>query len=170
MARHARILTSIWTSDFCERTAGAQRLYLLAISQPTLSYAGVLPYTCKRWAGLAPDTRPGDIAKAVNELVNHSYLVVDGNTEEVWVKSYLRYEGVLWIPNTRRSMWREIGAVQSVPIRLAMQEQYPELFAQPNGHGLAQPLGEPFPEPLLEQLRQRFGLPPRQPKSEGSLA
>jgi hypothetical protein len=170
MARHARILTSIWTTDFCDRSAAAQRLYLMAISQPTLTYAGVLPYTCRRWAGLAPDTRPGDIAKAVNELVEHRYFLVDGDTEEVWVRTYLRHEGVLWMPNSRKAMWREIGLIQSVPIQQAIRCEYPELFHQPNGNGLAKPFGEPFPDLIVEGMRERFGLPKRPPKSEGSLA
>lgn len=170
MARHARILTSIWTSDFCERTASAQRLYLLALSQPTLTYAGVLPYTRKRWAGLAVDTKPADITRAVTELVDYRYFIVDEDTEDVWVRSYLRHEGVLWMPNSRKPMWREITLIQSRPIQEAIRQEYPELFAQPNGKGLAEPIGEPFPEHLLNELRRRFGLPIKEPKPEESLA
>lgn len=167
MARHARILTSIWNDlDFVHRTSGAQRLYLLALSQPSLNYAGVLPYTTRRWAGLAPDTTPGIVSKAIQELAQHRYLVLDGETEEVWIRSYLRHEGVLWMPNSRKPMWREIGLIQSVPIQQAIRHEYPELFHEPNGKGLSEPIGEPFPKPILDGMRQRFGLPIR----EGSLA
>jgi hypothetical protein len=168
---HARILTKIWSDpDFRGCTAEAQRLYFLAISQPTLSYAGVVPYTPKRWAGFAHNTKIAHVCAAARELAQGRFVVIDEDTEELWVRTYVRHDGMLWIPNSRAAMFREIETIQSEPIGVGFREEYPELFAQPNGHGLAQPLGEPFPEPLLEQLRQRFGQPKRQPKGEGSLA
>ena len=54
MARdHARVLVSIWgDDDWRDLPAAAQRIYIVALSQPGLSYAGVTPYLPGRWANL----------------------------------------------------------------------------------------------------------------------
>lgn len=153
MARsQARILTSIWHDrDFLARTAVAQRLYLLALSQDTVSFCGVISYTAGRWGSLAADTTVAAIRKGVAELVAHHFVVVDARTEELWIRSFLKYDGVLASPNLIRPMIRDFDAVHSQPIRDGIHQYIRDQL--PDG------LPEGFPKPIREQYQERFGEP-----------
>lgn len=126
MARsYAQLHTSIWQDrDFCALPAFAQRVYLLLISQPTVSYAGVLAYTERRFAAMAVDTTKGEIADAMCVLEDADYLVTDDETEEVWVRSWCRYNGVLDHPNLRKAMAAAYDDVLSPGIRAAIFAEY----------------------------------------------
>ena len=102
MARtRATLHTSIWNpdSEFQFRTSAAQRLYFLILTQGDLSLCGVVSLTVDRWARLASDTKPLQIKKALAELAEHRYLVVDNNTQEVWIRTFTAHDGVLRQPN-----------------------------------------------------------------------
>jgi hypothetical protein len=153
MARtQARIFTSIWhDKDFLERSAGAQRLYLLALSQEGVSFCGVVGFTASRWSTLAPDTPPAAIRKQVAELVAARFVLVDTDTEELWARSLLKYDGVLKSPNLIAPMIRDFDAVHSYPIRNAIRQYLWQRL--PEG------LPKGFPQPIQERYRERFGQP-----------
>lgn len=148
MARnHARLLTSIWTNDDFKRLpAGAQRLFMLALSQPNLSYAGVVPFTAKRWAALAVDTTPKTLEKAADDLAAKGFVVIDRDTEELWVRSFLKYDGVLSSPNLIRAMAKDFAAIHSETIRDGFLKQIPE----PLPEGFAKAFPEGVPEPFAK--------------------
>lgn len=128
MARsYAPIYTSIWHDpEFTRRSALAQRVYLLAFSQPDISYCGVVSYTARRWAGLAPDTTPKAIDKAVHELADAGFLTLDPDTEEMWIRSFVKYNGVLDQPQLKKAMQREFRDIHSPQIRAAFRVSLPE--------------------------------------------
>lgn len=132
MARgHARLLTSIWSDDEFTALHGiTQRTYMMVISQPNMSLAGVVPYTPRRWANLATDTKPAQIVRAVQELCDHRFLLADDSTEELWVRTFVRHDGLLKIPNMVKAMWKDYAAIQSPIIRQAFQWEYEELFEE----------------------------------------
>lgn len=160
MARsYAPLLTSTWAdADFRALSGDAQRIYLLALSQPNMTYAGVVPYTSRRWARMASDTKPADIDEAVEELILRRFVVLDDETEELFVRSFVKHNGVLQQPQLRKAMVRAFGEILSPSIRAAFRAELPEsartLLApcpQPSGtlsEGCAAPAGqEPSPEP-----------------------
>jgi hypothetical protein len=133
MARdHARFHHSLWTTntDFWDLTAAAQRMYMLIVSQPTLTHAGVAPYTARRWARLARDTSIEDTLTAVKELVTTRYLIIDEDTEEVFVRSYVRNDNVLTNPNVAIAAVRAYDQIASPAIRKAWMAELRRLHTE----------------------------------------
>jgi len=95
MARSfARIVTAIWRNkEFRALPGSAQRTYLLLVTQPNISAAGTLPLTVRRWADAASDTTSGDINRSLAQLVSGRFIGVDHATEEVLVRSFVRWDG-----------------------------------------------------------------------------
>lgn len=95
MARSfARIVTAIWRNkEFRALPEAAQRTYLLLVTQPNISAAGTLPLTARRWAEAASDTTVADINRTLAQLVSGRFIGVDYTTEEVLVRSFVRWDG-----------------------------------------------------------------------------
>lgn len=95
MARSfARIITAIWrNAEFRALHSGAQRVYLLLVTQPNISAAGTLPLTVRRWAEMSPDTTVQQINRELDALVRGRFIGVDASTEEVLVRSFVRWDG-----------------------------------------------------------------------------
>lgn len=125
MAReHARIFVSIWADDdFRARTAAAQRLYHLLLTQPGLTYAGTTDLRVARWAACAPDTTTADVEAALAELEAHRYVVVDRGTEEVLIRSYLRRDELWKQPKILTLALRQIVTIQSARLRSALRSE-----------------------------------------------
>jgi hypothetical protein len=143
MARqYAPLHTEIWNDPtFTGLTSQAQRLYLLAISQPNITWCGVVPYTARRWSGLADDTNPRVITKAAAELVSAGLVILDESTEEMWVRSFIKYN-VLAQPKLRNAARREFGSVHSAKIREHTARAHPWIVTE-NGHPDGQGNGHP---------------------------
>ena len=159
MARkEARLFTSIWSDrdDFCVLPAHAQRVYFLALSQPDLSYCGVLSYTAHRWAALASDTTAKSIRSAVTTLTERGYFLTDETTEEVLIRSFIRHDGILRSPNLIVAMGYDWERVHSEGLRKAILEGLPEGF----GEGLPEGKRERLPKPLRELACARETPPP----------
>lgn len=123
MAReHARILCSIWQpgDDFRDRSPEAQRLYFLVLSQRELNNAGVIPLMISKWARCSAGTDPDDIEKALVELEQHRYLLVDRDTDEVLVRTFIRNDGIVKQPNMLKSALRAAGQIESPELRYAL--------------------------------------------------
>jgi hypothetical protein len=132
MARtEARAKTAIWTDpEFTAMSAAAQRVYWLLFSQPTISLCGVVAYTPKRWAAMASNTTVADIDTALAELEAHRYVVVDVDTEEVLVRSFLRNDGVWRTPKTRDLALALIETVTSPRVRRALDDEIARLRSE----------------------------------------
>lgn len=86
----------IWTDpDWKRLSMSAQWLYMLAISQPSINYAGVLALTVRRWTGLAADVPLELIHGALDELETARFVVADWDEEELLVRTFIRNDG-LW--------------------------------------------------------------------------
>lgn len=128
MARqYAPLLTEIWNDKtFVSLSSQAQRLYLLAISQPNITWAGVVPFTARRWAKLAPDTTAKVIVNAATELAKSGLVVLDADTEELWVRSFIKHNAQAQ-PKLRKAAEREYREIHSSTIQRAAHATYPWL-------------------------------------------
>lgn len=167
MARtECRIKATIWrNADFRAMSGAAQRAYFLVLSQPGMNYCGVNSYRPKPWALLAKDTTAAGIERAVRELEQARFVVVDRDTEEVWVRTFIHHDGVLDQPKLIMAMAHDFGTIDSDPIRQGfvegLAEGYPEGFLKgiadrfPKGwsQGFFQGLPKPFLEALPEGSR-----------------
>lgn len=157
MARdHARLFTSIWSDpDWRSLTGDEQRAYLLVLSDPSLTYCGVTSITIKRWAQQASDTPERLLRKAFDGLAAKRYLVFDWGTEEVLVRSLMRRDKVLCVPNVAKSAYASYRAVLSPAIRAALlvelrriREGSPEAWREPAVAAVSAWFTEPMPEGL----------------------
>lgn len=139
MARtESRTKTAIWTDpDFRLLSRAAQRFYWLLYSQSTISLCGVVAYTPKRWAGYASDETLGTIEAALDELEHARYVVVDRDTEEVWVRTFVRHDGVAKSPKTLGAAREQAEHILSTTIR-------PGVYAalDPSGNTLSDSLSD----------------------------
>lgn len=121
MARdYALIQTNFWAEPSIQRlTVDEQRAYLLAYSQPDLSRCGVLPFTLRRWAGLAKGDSPKRLRTAFRTLEEHRAVVIDEDTEELWVRTYVRWDGLLAQPQVVGAMVRDFATIRSDVLREA---------------------------------------------------
>jgi hypothetical protein len=122
MARnHARILTSIWNdSDFLRLSPNAQWVYLMLVSEPTLTHAGVLSITARRWARRAKGATAELIMDGIYELAAARYVVIDEDTEELLVRSLIRNDGVWKQPKILACAIDEAATITSPELRTAV--------------------------------------------------
>jgi hypothetical protein len=96
MAReHARILCRIWRdTDFKALSVDEQWLYEALLSQPTISNAGVLALTPRSWSRLSADMTLERVQAALAGLSTKRYVVIDEDTDEALVRTFMRNDGV----------------------------------------------------------------------------
>jgi hypothetical protein len=171
MARdHARVLTRIWSDrGFRGLTAHEQRAYFVVLSEQSLSYCGVAPLTIRRWAQQARDTPERALRKTLEALHDARYLVVDHATEEVLVRSYMRGDRVMRLPNVAKAARAAYDAVQSPVLRAHVLIELHRIAEGPAteyagktftdeyiGGWLNEPFPEGLPEPLDKAIAQGF--------------
>lgn len=138
MARdHARMLLSRWGDEDWKRLPGAaQRVYDLALSQPGMSWAGVVPYQPGRWASLASDTTPAAIKRNIGILIERRFVIVDATTEELFIRSFVKNDNVLRFPNVAVNMARSYAQIASPIIRKAFLVELRRLADNPETRDL----------------------------------
>lgn len=133
MARtQAKVLSSIWTDpDFTGLSSGAQRLYLLLLSQPKLTLAGSLDLMPERWAKLASDTTPHDVERALVELIDNRCIVV--HDDELVIRTFVAHDLATGAINSNlvKGMWSAWGGLMSPPLRkVVVDEMPPRVFGR----------------------------------------
>ena len=122
MARdHARVKTSIWNDpDFLELKISEQHCYLALMSNKGLSYCGVIDYVPGRFAYLAADMSQAKFKTAVAGLIKTRFVIVDQDTQELLLRTYVRHDGVLARVNMGKATGTAFEAVVSVQLRAAI--------------------------------------------------
>lgn len=119
MARErASINIDIWSDDdFRDLTAPAQSLYFKLITHPKLDYCGVTDFHPGRLAAMSREMTADDVMIAAQELSERFFIVVDQGTDEVLVRSFVRWDGLLKQPRLAVSAAKAYGAIASNKIR-----------------------------------------------------
>lgn len=173
MARdHARIDVHIWSNDeFCRLPAMAKIVYLQLISQPKLSYAGVLDLAAKRWARPHPDLDTAGVKDALVELDAARFVVVDQDTEELLVRTFIRNDELYKQPNVLAAALRVAFDIESPILRSALAVELRLLPADVTGPAPAVAAdaleaGDPkMPASVKAALAvRRSGRPPASPR------
>lgn len=122
MARtHGRVSVSIWAdADWLALPMSAQWLYLALVSQADINHAGIVSLTTKRWAQLCAERDPALIADTLKVLEEARFIVVDEDTEQVLVRTFMRNDGVAKQSNTLKTACASILLVRSPRIRAAL--------------------------------------------------
>src|SRR5690554_2355669 len=130
MARsHGKVLAAIWRDDdWLKLTANAQRIYILLLSQPKVTLCGSLDLAEKRWARMASDTSVSDINAALLELSDASFIVADGITEELAIRSFAKHDlntGRMNL-NLAKGFWRAWEGLESEALRFFIMTEIPD--------------------------------------------
>lgn len=119
MAREkATVNVDIWSDDdFRDLTESAQGLYFKLTSHPKLDYCGVTDFHPGRLAAMSREMTADDVMVAAQELSDRFFIVVDQSTDEVLVRSFIRWDGLLKQPRLAVSAAKAYGAIASNKIR-----------------------------------------------------
>lgn len=130
MARdHARIQTRIWNDrDFRDLTRDAQHMYFTLTSQPALSYCGVMDWWPGRLAQLAKDSDEATVYAAVKELLDGRFVLLDAETSELLIRTYVRHDKVLERVNMGKACGRALERVVSLELRDAVIQELARLY------------------------------------------
>lgn len=128
---HAQIKLAIWADDeFRDLSPGAQHLYFVLLTSPALSYCGVTDWRPKRIAAAANGWTATDVEQAAKELADRLYLVVDDDTEEVLIRSFLRNDGLMARERMATAMAKAYSTVASPRLRGVLVHELKRLHSE----------------------------------------
>lgn len=165
----------------------AKILYVALLVEPTINQAGVGALRERRWARDTELTVP-ELDKALRELDEKRYVLVDADTDEVLIRTLIRNDGVAGKPNLLWAACRAALLLESPRLREALASELRRLPPKPaptvgkNGriyehadpHATADaidpegPPKRPGPEPSANGSTDPRGLPVVEPQSNGS--
>lgn len=118
MRDFARISMTIWNDDdFRDLSPQAQHLYFVLMSSPSLSYAGVDDWRPARIAARARGWTQSDVIRSARELSMARFIVVDQDSEEILVRSFVRNDPIMKQPNLATAMARAYMVVGSSALK-----------------------------------------------------
>lgn len=114
----AAVNVSIWgDADFRALPAPAQHLYLLLWTSPGLSYCGVHDWRPGRIAALSDGLTSKDVRVIADSLAARHFVVIDDDTEELLVRSWMRFDGIMKKPRMAISCVSAYAEVASSTLR-----------------------------------------------------
>lgn len=119
MANAAGILKeSIWRDrEFRALPRSAQATYAQLISQKELDRAGIQPLQVFKWAKGCDDFTTDDFMADLKVLEEHRFVFIDEDTDELFIRSYMRHCDVVRYPNILKNALRCAGMVASEKLR-----------------------------------------------------
>jgi hypothetical protein len=132
---YTRILTSIWSDNaFTALSRDAQWLYLAILTAPDRSLCGVADWRVNRLKARSATTTAADLEIIAEELEATYFLVIDRDTEEALVRSFVRKDTVMKMPNMATAMVKAFQQVVSPRLRAVivhelrrLHREHPEL-------------------------------------------
>lgn len=170
MAEYGKLFSRIWSDpDFTALTARAQQVYAMFCSHSNRNMAGVLPLTLRRWVKSTSDATTENLTAALEELSANKFVVVDWDTEELLVRTFVRNDEVYRQPNLMKSARRYALQVESPTLRWALHDEFSRLPEHKDADdtastakalvaGLERTPSEPLPEPFGEPLPEPPGV------------
>lgn len=133
---YARIKRSIWIDDdFLDRSPVAQWLYFHLLTSD-LSLAGVADWRPKRVVPKAAGLTLDLVEAAAREMEDELYLIIDEDTEEVLVRSFIRHDGLLKQPKMGVAVAKAYGSIASRNLRSILVHELQRLqYDEPKLNG-----------------------------------
>lgn len=132
MARnHARIHVSTYDpgAGFTDLTLTQQGLYWMLVARRDISACGVLPYKPRVWAQRTGSPLE-DLEDALTILLRGDYIVIDDETDELWVRTFIYHDRILTMPQMAMKMAAAFDAVDSLLIRRRIVDSLPPLLRE----------------------------------------
>lgn len=148
-----------------------QHLYMYLLSAPSMTYAGVADWRPGRIAALTAGLSADDVVDAARGLQAKAFVYCDDETEEIFVRSFVKHDGLLKHARIPVAMANDFAAIVSQPIQEFFvhelkreRERSPDLKCWTNER-VAELLGkpsrdlkaEPPPEPPVDARADRHG-------------
>lgn len=129
MAReYAQLRHDIWSDDeWRDLTVPAQHLYMVILSDGDLSYCGVTDWHPGKLSQRSGENTGRDTLLAAAELSERFFLVIDEETEEVLIRSYLRHDPLMRNPRLAVTMAKDFGRIASNKIRAVVVHELARL-------------------------------------------
>lgn len=130
--RRALIGSDLWAEDsIVALTRTQQHAYLLAYTQPDLNRCGVLAYRPRRWARLSTDGDITQLEADFQALHDSRHVVLDDIDEQLFLRTYIRHDGILTQPQVLAALARDWHGLTSRTIRLAVLAELRRLWDLP---------------------------------------
>jgi len=158
------IQESIWRDpDWRQLSRRAQALYIQLLSQKELDCAGILPLQPNKWAKGCAEMTVEQVWEDLEELQCNRFVLYDADTDEAFIRTYMRNSNIAKSPNMLRSASRSAVLVGSDSIRPVLAEELRamnsadclkaanEINPLPKGSGKgSETLPERVPEPFAK--------------------
>lgn len=170
MARsEARLQFGIWRAGLDGLGPLAKLVYCVLLTEPTLNHAGVGAVRLSRWARDASLTIE-ETQKVLEELQEGSYVVIDEDTEEVFVRTLIRNDGVDVQPYVLKGALKEAALTVSPAIRRGLVAELRKLPPKrPDGLSkTGKPVVYPDPHAAADAIELATPQPPPEPPKKGS--
>ncbi|UQT02073.1 hypothetical protein SEA_CHADMASTERC_56 [Gordonia phage ChadMasterC] len=183
---HARINLDLWgDDDWLDLTPAAQHLYFVLWTSPGLSYCGSGEWKPSRIAQRAAGWTEQQLLRAAAELSRELFLLVDVDTEEFLLRSWVKHDGLWKQPNMAVSMTNARADMASRTLRgvvvhevQKIRDRHPEskswdreqvvsLLEQKAVDPATIPPFDPTPDPSVNPYADPSVNPPVNPKSGG---
>lgn len=130
MARqYAQIQVAIWSDeDFKSLSPELQHMFFVLISQPRMNLCGVIDFIQSRIARCVHEWTTDDVERLVKGLEAERYVVVDRDTQELLVRTFIRNDGLLKMPNVAQGMASDYGEVMSQKLRDVIESELKKAF------------------------------------------
>lgn len=121
MARsYGKLLCEVWDDpkhvDFLALSSDAKVLYWAFCSQRDITAAGVVPLTPRRWRRwFGGDSSAAE--NALDDLAEAGFVMIDDDTAEVWVRSFIKHDGRLDNSNLAKSVDTAVSLIRSDAIQ-----------------------------------------------------
>ncbi len=131
---YAQMSCAMWRNeDFKLLSQPAQHTYFMLSTQADISAAGILSLNAKRWSTRTKGITTDDVVNALNELQAHRFVIFDTDTEELLVRSFIRWDGGYNNPKRRPVILRAAKAAESMLIRRALAAELSRLDLPADG-------------------------------------
>lgn len=133
MARkYAKVLVSINDDpDWWALSPPARDLYFTLLIRPEISHCGVADWRPAKIARRSTSTPLAAVRKAADELAAARFIVIDEDSEEVLIRSFVRNDGVLTDnPKGAGAVLRALFAIGSRTLRNVVVEEAQRLLAE----------------------------------------
>jgi|GEM_PF-4916287 len=125
MRTEARIKCSIWSDpDYVALPVEAKLLYQFLLEQDDLGLCGVIALREVRWEGPLGIAAPSAFLEILEKA---RFVVIDYDEQELWIRTFMRWDGVLTSPKVLIGARLSLATVRSQRIRRSMAAEYPEL-------------------------------------------
>lgn len=156
------IQESIWRDSHWRRLSrSAQALYMQLLSQKELDCAGILPLQPNKWSKGCDELTTEQVMDDLEELQRELFALFDVETDEAFVRTYIRNSNVIKSPNLRKAACKAAVLVGSEPIKVALAAELrltgvPEFIATADRINPSGTPPEPFRNPSNGTVPEPF--------------